>query len=259
MTAGHAVWEELAAGHALSALEPEDEQAFLAHLRGCDRCAADLAALRETVGEIGYAAEPVDLPPDLGRRIMDAARAERPAALAPPAVAPLRRPGRAGRVRQPALRLAPLAAAAAVLLVVALGAWNLDLRTRNAATTAAIARRNAALACLAAPGSATVRLRSTDQARGTACVAGDRAYVVVDRLPENDTARSVYVLWWQDRANGLHPVERFDVEGPGTSVFALPIAVAPSDVRGMAVSLEPGRALPARPTVTVASGPVVAA
>ena len=34
----HERFEELAAGHALGALEPEDEQAFLAHVPACARC-----------------------------------------------------------------------------------------------------------------------------------------------------------------------------------------------------------------------------
>jgi hypothetical protein len=252
MTAGHAAWEELAAGHALNALEPEDEQAFLAHLRGCDRCAADLAALRDVTGELAYAADPAEPPADLGRRIMAAAAAERPAAFAPRSatpVTPLRR-----RVRLPGL--APLAAAAAVLLVVALGAWNLTLRAENDATTAAIARRNAALACLAAPDAPKAQLRSATAVRGTACIGGDRAYLVVDRLPRNDAAREIYVLWWQDGAAGQHPVQGFDVADDGPSVYALPLAVAPGDVRGMALSLEPGRTVPTRPTNPIASGAV---
>jgi hypothetical protein len=255
MTTGHAVWEELAAGHALNALEPEDEQAFLAHLRGCDRCARDLAALREVSGELAYAAEPVDLPPGLGRRIMDAARAERPA-VATPRRTPAER--RAGRGRRPAFGLAPLAAAAAVALVVALAGWNLALRSDNATASAALARRNAALACLASPEAAKVQLRSVNEPRGAACIGGDRAYLVVDRLAPND-ARSLYVLWWQDKADALHPVEGFDVTGTGPAVYALPIAVAPSDVRGMAISLEPGRTVPAQPTRRIASGAVTTA
>jgi hypothetical protein len=249
MTTGHAVWEELAAGHALDALEPEDEQAFLAHLRGCDRCAADLAALRDVTGELAYAAEPAEPPADLGRRIMAAAAAARPASFAPPSGAVPPR-----RVRMPGA--APLAAAAAVVLAVALGAWNLDLRARNAATTAAIARRNAALACLATPGAPKALLTSANAVRGAACVGGDRAYLVVDRLPRNDAARQIYVLWWRDGAGGLHPVQGFDVEDSGPSVYALPLAVAPGDVRGMAVSLEPGRVVPATPTAPIASGTV---
>jgi hypothetical protein len=92
--------------------------------------------------------------------------------------------------------------------------------------------------------------------RGTACLGGDRAYLVVDHLPRNDAAREIYVLWWQDAAAGMHPVEGFDVTGDGPSVYALPLAVAPGDVRGLAVSLERGRTVPARPATPIASGTV---
>jgi hypothetical protein len=253
----HNAWEELAAGHALNALEPADEQAFAEHLRGCDRCRRDLAALRGVTGELAYAAEPAEPPADLGRRIMAAAAAERPAVFpgTPPA---LDRPAqrRARRVWQPTFDLASLATAAAVVLVVALGGWNLMLRADVEARRAALTRRDAALSCLASPDSARVELTSGNERHGAACVAGERAYVVAERLAPNDRSSSVYVLWWQDANATMHAVEKFDVEGTRTAVYELPIHVATSDVRGLAISLEPGRALPERPTRPVATGAV---
>jgi hypothetical protein len=140
-----------------------------------------------------------------------------------------------------------------VVLVVGLGLWNVRLRSESQVRTAALERRERALACLAAPDSATFRLRSDGEPRAVACVGGDRAYLVVDRLGRNDP-RSVYVLWWQDRASAVHPVERFDVTTASTAVYDLPIGAAAADVTAMAISLEPGRALPAQPTRRVAYG-----
>jgi len=48
----HALYDQLAVGHALSALEPEDEQAFLAHLPGCAACERALAEHTETLAHL---------------------------------------------------------------------------------------------------------------------------------------------------------------------------------------------------------------
>jgi hypothetical protein len=262
VTSGHAQWEELAAGHALNALEPEDEQAFLGHLRGCDRCRADLAALEGVTAQLAYAAEPAEPPADLGRRILDAAAAERPTVFAPAdgrralRSAGPKRARRPGRVWQPTFRLASLATAAAVVAVTALGAWNVLLRADSRTQSEALSRRTAALRCLAAPESAKFPLRSVNEPRGSACVSGDRAYLVVDRMAPNDRDSQIYVLWWMDRAHGLHAVEGFDVPGSGTGVYELPIGVAQSELRAMAISLENGRRVPSQPTRRIASGAV---
>jgi hypothetical protein len=164
-----------------------------------------------------------------------------------------RRPA-SGFAWRPAFRAPALAAAAAVVLVAGLAAWNVMLRADGQVRSAALQRREAALRCLAAPDTAKFRLSSdSGPARAATCLAGDHAYVVTERLDPNGP-RSVYVLWWQDAAETMHPVERFDVTGTTTAVYELPIAVAPADVTAMALSLEPGRSLPERPTRPVASG-----
>ena len=260
MTADHAAWDELAAGYAVNALEPEEEQAFTGHLRTCDRCKATLAELHEVTGQLAYAAEPAEPPADLGRRILDAAAAERPAVFGatPPAryAAPARRDKRrsGGRVWQPTFRLATLASAAAVVGALTLTFWNLSLRGDNRAQQSALDRRSEALACLAAPESQKYRLSATTGQRATTCLAGGSAYVVADRLDRNDAATSNYVLWWMDAQSVPHAVERFDVAGGGTAVFRLPMDVAPGEVTAMAVSLEPGTELPREPTRVIATG-----
>jgi hypothetical protein len=203
--------------------------------------------MRAVTGELAYAAEPAEPPAALGARIMAAARAERPPAPPPARIPSARAPIAVGR--------ASLATAAALALVLGLAAWNLTLRTDNAARRDALSRRDAALSCLASPSAAKAQLRSSGAETGAACVVGQRAYVVVDNLQPNDPS-SVYVLWWQDARQGLHAVERFDVEADRTAVYELPIRVAPADVRGLAISLEPGRALPEKPTRPIASGAV---
>ena len=59
----HSEFEELAAGYVLGALEPDDEHDFRRHLDGCATCEANVRELEAVVGELAYAAPPVD-PPD---------------------------------------------------------------------------------------------------------------------------------------------------------------------------------------------------
>ena len=259
MTAGHAAWDELAAGYALNALEPEDEHAFLDHLRGCERCKVTLAELEQVTGQLAHAAEPAVPPPDLGRRILDAAAAERPARFGTEPPVDLfgePRPARrtAARRWQPTFRVASLATAAAVVAVLGLGGWNLVLRGDSRVQQAALERRDKALACLASPDGRTFVMTSDTGQRATSCLTGGRAYLVVDRLDRNDRASSVYVLWWMDRDKALRPVEKFDVDATGTAVYELPIDASPADVAAMAISLEPGRETPAQPTRRIAYG-----
>ena len=256
MTA-HSEWEALAAGHAFNALEPEDEVAFLGHLAGCDRCKRDLESYQGVGAGLAYAAEPAEPPADLGRRILDAAARERPASFPPAAPVRALRPRREGRVWQPTFRLATLATAAAVLVAFVLTAWNVTLRADNVAARAALTRRDAALRCLTAADSATATLAAENDRRGTACVGGGKAYVFVDGLQPNDPDE-VYVLWWQDATDGLHAVAPFDVAKGGSGLFELPIDAQPAAVRGLAISLEPGRVMPATPTQRIAYGAVEA-
>lgn len=252
----HAAWDELAAGYAANALEPEEEHTFVDHLRGCDRCRATLASLEEVTAQLGLAVEPAEPPADLRTRILDAAAAERPAVFGrtPPVAPRAPKARRAGRVWQPTFRVATLAAAAAAVAVVALGGWNLTLRGDGQAKELAIQRRDAALRCLVTPETRKYDLTSDAGARARTCLAGGHAYVVVDRLERNDPDRSIYVLWWMDAQQVPHAVERFDKETDGTAVYRLPIDATPADVTAMAISLEPGRGLPAKPTRAVAYG-----
>jgi anti-sigma-K factor RskA len=104
------------AAYLLGALTDEEARRFEAHLRGCELCRTDLAALRPVVDALPAAAEQVDPPPALRSRIMgvveEEARERRRAAA----------PRRAAPSWFPSLRPATALAAVCVLLLVGVGA-----------------------------------------------------------------------------------------------------------------------------------------
>ena len=56
----HDIYEELAAGFALDALDPDDEALFITHLAGCARCAADLMRHRTVAADLAFAVDGID-------------------------------------------------------------------------------------------------------------------------------------------------------------------------------------------------------
>ena len=68
---------ELTAAYALDALEPDEAQAYEAHLRDCERCRTELASLREGADALAWGVESPAPPARLRASILDAAGAER--------------------------------------------------------------------------------------------------------------------------------------------------------------------------------------
>jgi len=106
---------DLVAAYALNALDDDDRGAFEEHLTTCERCATQLAELRDAAAALAYVPETVAPPAALRSRILETARAERPN------VVPIHRAAR---------RTWGLGAVAAVAVAaaVALAIWNVSLR-----------------------------------------------------------------------------------------------------------------------------------
>lgn len=271
---------ELAVAWVLHALDPEEDAAFAAHLDECAACRAIVAETEEIGALLGTAVEPVEPPPSLRGRILEAAAAEsrpdpvgsrpdsvesrpdavgsRPDAAAPP-VEPAAPPSNVVPLRRRRRLVAGLAVAAAAALVVVIGGLvnaNRDLAQERdaAAAQAAQSRQVVELVDAAArPGTPHAVLATT---------AGDFVGLVVDRgtgpemlatgLPPNDGGHT-YVLWGlaDGRPVGL---QAFDMSGSGPVTASVPSSVADRRFAGFAVSYEPGRTVPAAPTQVVASG-----
>ena len=258
----HVVFEELAAGHALSALEPEDEQQFLQHLTVCSRCADEVAEHREIVALLAYASDAGEPPPALLdgiRARLGSASSSRPVDRTGPASAEGPASLAAARERR-GLRSAGaarwLGAAAAAALVLSLGAWNLSLQADRSELRDRNQRLAVAVQELGRPDTRDVPLQSENGDVVAVAVVQDRQVsLVLDGLEPNSSGTS-YVLWAQGEGGELRPVDAFDVSTPGTDVVRdLTVAGGTADVSAFHVSLEPGDAAPAAPSsAPVASG-----
>ena len=257
----HVRFEELAVGHALTALEPEDEQAFLAHLHGCARCEQDLAEHRATLAHLAYAPEPAEPPASLlegiragvlasGRgasfpaAVDDTEAVPAPAAMPDPTLLEVaRRRREAGRLRRVGT-WSSIAAAAA--LVVGLGTWNASLQSDRQQQDAWGSRISAAISQLGEPGVDPVALSGNDgQVVAVALLHGDQVALLVDGLAPNDSTTSTYVLWGQSRFGDVRAVAAFDVTGEQLDVRqGLELKAGVSDVTTFKITREQGRTIP---------------
>lgn len=254
----HTGFEELAVGHALSALEPAEEQAFLQHLASCAACERDVQEHRETLSLLALSADPVEPPPSVlegiragmaaDARTVPAPLPDRPAPVASIEQARSRRVARQGRAAQ------WVGAAAAAALVLSLGVWNLSLRSDRDASEQYGDRLAAAVRDLAEPDSTRVPLAAEDGDVVAVAVVRDAAVsLVVDGLEANSSG-TTYVLWAQDASGGVRPVGAFDVEQEQVDVVEdLPVEGGVESVTAYLVSNEPGDEAPPTP-----AGPVLA-
>ncbi len=260
----HIRWEELAVGHAFSALEPEDEQLFLSHLRGCGLCERTLTETIAVASHLAYAAEPADPPAALREAIVDAVRRSgRPVAF-PQQITPLSvssaaaAPPRSLSSRtarssyRPAFALVGMAAG--LVAVVGLGVWNTNLRANIEVKNAAIARMERVGQITADPATVRVAMTSGAGVRGTALIRGSQAYVLVEGLPVN-ALDSTYVLWYRDKQGGFHAIETFDVrETDHVNVVEATLDRPIDRIASLAVSREPGRTSPPTPSFALVQG-----
>jgi len=246
----HSPWDELVVGHALSALEPDDEQALTAHLASCARCERALDEHVETLGHLAYAAGPAEPPPALLEGIRSAVRdAGAPAAFeSPGSPAPVDELARARDRRRLKRGAAWTSAAAAVALVVSLGAWNLTLRHDNAEQGRLSDRLASAVEAVETSPGRTVPLEdSAGEVTAVAVLHQDQLSLVVDGLTPNDRRDSTYVLWGQALGGSAQALATFDVRDGKVDVLrdvALPAALRP-DLRLIMVTREAGRTAPA--------------
>jgi anti-sigma-K factor RskA len=245
----HDEWEELAAAHALSALEPDDEQRFEAHLASCDICPQVLAETEAVMAELAYATEQVAPPAALKSRLMaaihDASDGPTVGVVSSPDTLEVIRARRVRTGRHTRDKLVVnwvrLAAAASVVLlaIIAGGVWSLHGTTQNTPSFVA----------LQSPSPTGTDLATVE-------VLGDKAWVINSAMPANNSSDSQYVLWTVPPKGAPTAVGGFDV-APGHAVVSVGrITQSHGHIAAFAISKEPGRRVPTAPTVVVASGAV---
>ncbi len=253
---GHDDYEELAAGWALHALEPDDEARFAAHLPGCTTCQDAIAGYEEAVTELAYLSPAAEPPARLGERIHAEVARDLPAR---PVVVPLA-PRRSSPVRW-------LAAAAAVIALV-LGAGNIvqyqQTRDQDARADRQAARLRAdaeVLERLLRPGAQVSGLSPTSGGPPVAYVVvhNGTMEVISHNMDRNDPDKNRYVLWMVGDSGEPTAMTAFDVHQAGVSLAGagrLPSVAGGIDT--FAVSIEPRQdGLPARPTNVMAQGKAV--
>ncbi|HEY4227691.1 MAG TPA: anti-sigma factor [Candidatus Limnocylindrales bacterium] len=260
---------DLAAGYVLGVLEPSEAAAVREHLAGCPEAHAEFAELGGVAPALLETVELVQPPADLGARIRAAADSELTARSKPAAgaeVPPRRsRPARpavaidvppAGRwsgglFRRPAWAVAGLAAA---LALVALGVWNVQLRSQIDDLST---YRNGVAAVLdqaARPGAelAVLTTSAASGPSGIAAVGADGSVALVMHQLAPTSGNQVYEAWLIAGQGAPVPIGGFTVGSGGSAWFATPHASLGAGVT-VALTLEPG------PGATTPTLPIVAA
>jgi hypothetical protein len=236
----HARYDELAVGHALNALEPEDEVEFLAHLRSCAACTDAVAEHRETLGHLAYAVASDDPPPALLEGIRAGVAASGGAGAFPAPVASLadRR-----RTRTVKLTTALVGVAASVVLVVALLIANVSLSSRNSDISKQDLAVQRLVSSLLTSGAQRVELAPQAGSGNVVAVVHDGAVdLVLSGVSANDPATSTYVLW-QQNAHGVSAAGTFDVRRQGLTLVNTGLRVT-DGVEQLMITKEAGRTAP---------------
>jgi hypothetical protein len=244
----HEVYDQLAAGHALSALEPQDEQAFMAHLPGCAACGRALAEHTETLAHLAYGvvtdAPPVSLLEGIRAGVAASGRA---GAFPEPVPAPASLAAARTRRRDKTVRwtTAVVGVAASVVMVATLVFVNHGLTSQQHRDQLAAAKLRTTVSSLLVPGARKVDLLGDAGGKGAVVVNGQTVSLVLTGLPVNNTRNSIYVLWEKSTFGAVRAVGTFDIGSRELSVINnLHLAQGSSTIKTFMVTRENGRTAP---------------
>lgn len=266
---------EQAVGWALHALEPDEEMAVLLHVPQCATCQAAVQEADAVLSSLGAAVEQVEPPASLRDAILSAA-ADTPQVSSgrrEPAPVPVPQPRH--RLSEPGAPASPPRSrgswitrrrlvAASVALIGVLAVGGLAVRTtqleQQSQTLTAQAQSIADLmGQLDRPGVRHAMLADATTGATTAAVVvvdGKRQVYVVS-LPAN-SKDNTYVLWGLRSGAPAAPLGPFDVSTGDKGVHTVGTVDGSDGFTDYAVSIEPGKTAPAKPTTVVAKGQVEA-
>ena len=244
----HELYEQLAVGHALSALEPEDELVFLGHLPGCAACAGALGEHFDTLAHLAYGVAS-EAPPLSVLEGIRAGVAESGRSGSFPAPAPMSLDEARSRRQTRTVRwsTAVVGAAASVVMVVALVLANENLKSHNRDVTTNAAKLQQTVASLLVDGSRKIDLTGASGQKGVVVVNGDSVSLVMQGLPVNDH-NSIYVLWERSRYGDVRPVGSFDVLSTGLTLVNNLHVADKAGIKTFMVTHEAGRKAPSLST-----------
>jgi hypothetical protein len=234
----HEVWEELAAGAALHALEPDEQRAFDLHLTDCARCRRaldDNQLIAAQLGALSAGSDEESAPPSwatIRAGILRAAPDET-ATVATDELAGRRRPRLAAAGGR---RLLAAAAAVAVLAGGGVAAWRLTSDTG---------------ACAGISDCHVVQLTAGDGARLQVVVRGESVTMHGQDMPVAPAGKT-YVLWQMALVGQAVPVASYSGSGANTAHLAIPFR----RTAAFAISEDPAGSLPHSPTDVLATAPV---
>jgi hypothetical protein len=227
----HDRWEELAAGHALNALEPEETEELTSHLAGCARCRRVLAEHDFVASQLGTLVDDQD----------DAPTWDRIRAGVLPA-APVSLDAARARRRSPRL----LAAAASMVLLLGAGAVALLVTGRSTN-----GQEQVLASCRTSQGCHVIDL----QGKADVVVEGSSVRVLGKSLGAPPPGH-VFVLWQQPRDGQMTLVGTLRTTADGSLGETHPLALPYDSTTAFGVSSEPAGVVPTAPTDVVAVGRV---
>jgi anti-sigma-K factor RskA len=248
---------DLAAGFVLGALEADEMAAVRAHLSACPEAHQEIAELGGVVPFLAESLDPVEPPARLGGRILAAIAAEASATSAPGPTAPV-----VSLDAERARRRAPLtwlAAVAAVLVIVALGAWNVSLRRDldGARDYTASVERVLDLASTKGGQAAILAPTAAGGPSGLAAIGADGRVEIAIRGLTPTSGSQVYEAWVVGRDNIPVAIGSFLPNGNGFgSLTANGVPVAAGLTVGLTREPTAGRTTPTPPMLSagVAAG-----
>jgi anti-sigma factor RsiW len=251
--------DELAPAFVLGALGADETQSVRDHLADCPNDHREFEELGSVVPALLETVPPVEPRPELGERIMAAARSERAsrieAAWRPsPRPAPtVSRPVATGVRRSPYTWIA--LAAAAAIVAAALGIWNLQLRSQVDELAAYRTAVGGVLDRAASPGGQVAILAAqgaTGGPAGMAGIGGDGSVALAMRDLAPTTGAEVYEVWVIGGDGKPLPVGDFTVAASGTGGTITSIG---STEAGITIALtrepKPGATAPTLPIVAL--------
>lgn len=258
---------DLAAGYAIDALEPAEEASVRAHLATCREPHPEFAALGSVIPallELGPS-ELVEPPPALRDRIMAAAAADlaaRPASSRgvtepvpfPSAGAKQRTAAEDRPGRRSAISGDWLLRIAAVLAIVAVGAWGINLQGQLDRARAFDRALASVVHAAGQPGAKTVVLNAQKgyQSNGIGAVQPDGSAVIAMLDLPPTTGGQVYTAWVIVGSNAPVAVGDFAVGSTGPEALTTKPVTTPAGAT-IALTLEPN------PGNTAPKGPIVSA